>query len=70
MLGIQQGPEQTLSLPSQGSQSSEGDKVDKQTTNGHGGRVVTWDLRGDTSSNLQVGEGSPTPYLSFDLKSE
>lgn len=32
----------------------------KQTTYGHGGRAVTWDLRGDTSSNLQVGEGSPT----------
>lgn len=42
----------------------------KQTTYGHGGRAVTWDLRGDTSSNLQVGEGSPTPYLNFNLKSE
>lgn len=42
----------------------------KQTTYGHGGRAVTWDFRGDTSSNLQVGEGSPTPYLNFDLKSE
>lgn len=70
MLGIQQGPEQTLSFPSQSSQSSEGDEVGKQTTYGHGGRAVTWDLRGDTSPNLPVGEGSPTPYLSFDLKSE